>query len=130
MKIEWYQKIKPRVHPVQIKIHTFKPDVLLVLAGYDPMPNGSYTRVFDNEHRFHCYIESENLINIHTDLFKVHPDGRIYHVASTYKAKPERKRIRSLIFPDKQKRDQKVKRNVYLPRAEYVEAMRALESGE
>ncbi len=95
--MEWYQEKKEKVDGPKIKTGGFNPEVLLYQGDYMRLPNSSFIRQFDKTHRFHAYILGDGIIELHTDLFKPHFNGITYHVASTYKCKPEKKRLLAIL---------------------------------
>lgn len=93
----WYQMVKPKVSPKQIKTYNMSPIELLVRADYIMLPTGGFFKEIDPTHRYHAYIVGEDKIELHTDLIKVHPKNKHkYHVASTYLGVPEKRRLREI----------------------------------
>ncbi len=100
---------------------------LLVRAGYSLMPDGGFTRRYDETYRFHCYVvrdgEHKGKIEIHTDKNKVSIEGRRFHIASRFMTKDERDRIKSFLPRPPQKPP---KPRHMLPHADYLKAMAEL----
>ena len=124
----WYKIKKDKVFPITIKkIEGITPEDLLKKSGYKLLSNGSYRKPLDFEHIYHAFIIDESYIELHTDLLKPDKNGITYHVASTYKCKAERRRIKEILPDFNKPKTLKIKRNIYLPREEYLKAMEELE---
>ncbi len=99
-KLELQERFKGRKIPKRIVkgvlIKSSAPGELLVQSGYKETANG-YVRILDSEYRYHAFVLSSGVIEIHTDRTQKDKKGKTYHKAVTDKLTEERKRIKSFL---------------------------------
>jgi hypothetical protein len=85
------------VTPFVVKTGTLEPEILLQFCGYRRNGTRGWIRYFEKGKRFHAYIEKQNRIEIHTDIDKINKKKEKVHIATTYRLRPERDRLKKML---------------------------------
>lgn len=110
-KLIGVKKVPRIISGIVVNCINTAPEELLKKGGYSLLPNKSWERKFGGVYRYHAYIHQREKcqIEIHTDKYKIR-DGKKFHIASTFKCRIERKRLKGLV-PSKNSIKKELKRN-------------------